>query len=74
MTDPAVNNGPFGGFDVERVTRADGRYLLYYSWHESGQPAPGGAPPTRVADRERNDEAAQRSDDRSTTATSDADV
>ena len=31
---------PFGALLVERVTKADGRYLLFYSWPE---PSPAGA-------------------------------
>ena len=27
-----ADNDPFGGLTVDRVTRDDGRYLLYYSW------------------------------------------
>ena len=40
-----ADNDPFGGFTVDRVTRDDGRYLLYYSWPEpsatdaAGEPA-----------------------------------
>ncbi|MFN2483572.1 MAG: hypothetical protein ABR509_01365 [Candidatus Limnocylindria bacterium] len=39
MADPGTRNGTFGSFDVERVARDDGRYLLYYSWHEPSESA-----------------------------------
>jgi hypothetical protein len=42
--------GPFGALRVERVTKPDGRYVLYYSWPTDaeaadGRPAMGSAMP-----------------------------
>ena len=39
MTDPDELDDPFGAFAVERVTREDGRYLLYYVWADESDPA-----------------------------------
>ena len=34
--DASRENHPFGGFSLERTIKQDGRYLLYYTWPESG--------------------------------------
>ncbi|MEP6680317.1 MAG: hypothetical protein ABJB65_02440 [Chloroflexota bacterium] len=40
MADPqAAEDDPFADLQVERVERADGRYLLYYSWPRRSEPA-----------------------------------
>ncbi len=40
MDDGKPASNPLGDFAVERVTKDDGRYLLYYTWPE---PSPRGA-------------------------------
>jgi hypothetical protein len=32
VTDGAARDDRFASLDVDRVTKEDGRYLLYYSW------------------------------------------
>ena len=34
VRDETARYGPFGGLRVERVTKDDGRYVLYYTWPE----------------------------------------
>src|SRR5919108_345766 len=42
--------GPFGGLRVERETKPDGRYILYYSWPDG--PRDAGRAPKRPGRRE----------------------
>ena len=39
VRDGRARYGPFGGLRVERVTKDDGRYVLYYTWPADGRPA-----------------------------------
>jgi len=76
--------GPFGGLRVERETKPDGRYILYFSWDDGHRDAQKGAdPPARPApwspesgplDDDEADATARRDDEPARTGRRDDDV
>jgi hypothetical protein len=47
--------GPIGALRVERVTKSDGRYVLYYSWPGTPASPAEGATSDSAADANRSD-------------------
>ena len=39
VREKSARYGPFGGLRVERVTKPDGRYVLYYTWPDGKRDA-----------------------------------
>jgi hypothetical protein len=52
--------GPMGALRVERVTKPDGRYVLYYTWPDAPDSPAGRAPAAREPDASRSDNAPVR--------------